>query len=440
MTLLFTSITTIIAVAQQSARWLKAGAKLLPQRQLFLVMVVLLSCFNLTACQPRPSWGEEQKLLAQVWTTIDRAYVDPTFNQQDWWEVRQTYLRQPMSTPYAAYQQIEAMLSTLEDPFTRFLPPANYRSLQTSTAGELNGVGLQIAMDNAGTIRVIAPLEGTPADRAGLQPDDRILTIDDIAVDSWTLDEVANHLRGAANTSVYLKLERDDREFEVKLKREAIEINPVRSKIIPRAIDRQNVAYIRLNQFNGNAVSEMQVAIDRAEAQSVAGYVLDLRGNPGGLLRAGIEIAQMWINEGPIVYTIDRNGISDSADATATILTDKPMVVLVNKGTASAAEVLAGAIQDSGRGLLVGTRTFGKGLIQSLFDMPDGAGLAVTVAKYATPSGRDINRLGIEPNYLVSLENNRTLERKELATERDPQFTEALEVLRQQLTLPETAI
>ena len=432
MKLLFTfALSSLVSALQFFPSLLKNWGRGLNWQKLLLVIPIVVSCWTLTACQPRPSWGEDQKLLAQVWTTIDRAYVDPTFNHQDWWGVRQEYLRKPMPTSKAAYEQISSMLATLEDPFTRFLPPANYRSLQTSTAGELNGVGLQIAMDETGAIRVIAPIEGTPADRAGLQPEDTILKIDDVLVEGWTLDEVANHLRGMTDTQVYLTVQRDERQFEVKLKREAIEINPVRSQILPKALGNRPAAYIRLNQFNGNAVSEMQAAIASAEAKSVAGYILDLRGNPGGLLRAGIEIAQMWINEGPIVYTIDRNGISDSADATASILTDKPLVVLVNKGSASAAEVLAGALQDSGRGVLVGTRTFGKGLIQSLFDMPDGAGLAVTIAKYATPSGRDINKLGIEPDYLVELPNNRVLKQAERGTDRDPQFVKALELLQQ---------
>ena len=338
-----------------------------------------------------------------------------------------------MATPAEAYDEIGDMLATLDDPFTRFLPPANYRSLQTSTAGELNGVGLQIALDESGRIRVIAPLEDTPADRAGLQPDDIVLAIDGIEVRDWTLDEVANHLRGMTDTAVYLSLQRDEKDFEVRLKREAIEINPVRTKIVSRVLGNRSIAYIRLNQFNGNAVNEMRAAIKDSEAKSVAGYILDLRGNPGGLLRAGIEVAQMWIDSGPIVFTIDRNGISDSADATSSILTDKPLVVLVNKGTASASEVLAGALQDSNRAALVGTRTFGKGLIQSLVDMPDGAGLAVTIAKYATPSGRDINKLGIEPDYVVELAGDRVLQRNELGTERDPQFEKALNVMQSRL-------
>ncbi|WP_017326381.1 S41 family peptidase [Synechococcus sp. PCC 7336] len=409
---------------QQGGRWLHAS---------LAFILLAIACLGLTACQPRLQWGDEQKLLAQVWTQVDRAYVDPTFNGQNWWQVRQTFLRQPMPTPEAAYERINVMLATLGDPFTRFLDPASYRSLQTSTSGELNGVGLQIALDESGGVRVIAPLEGTPADRAGLQTDDRIVAVNDEPVRGWSLERVAARLRGLTGTQVYLSVQRGDRQFEVGLKREAIAINPVRSQIFPQQINGQPVAYIRLSQFNANAVAKMRAAIDRAESAGAVGYILDLRGNPGGLLKAGIEIGRMWIDRGPIVFTIDRNGISDSADATGSQLTDAPLVAIVNRGSASASEVLSGALQDTGRAALVGTRTFGKGLIQSIFEMPDETGLAVTIAKYATPSGRDINHQGIEPDVVVELPSDRRLKREELATERDPQFVAALEVLREQV-------
>ena len=161
------------------------------------------------------------------------------------------------------------------------------------------------------------------------------------------------------------------------------------------------VGYIRLTQFNSNAADDMELAIEDLESQGAQGYVLDLRNNPGGLLQAGVEIARLWIDEGAIVYTVNRQGIFDGFNATDSAMTDAPLAVLVNRGTASASEILAGALQDSGRAVLVGDRTFGKGLIQSLFDLSDGSGVAVTVAKYETPSHRDINQLGIEPDEVV---------------------------------------
>ncbi|MEO1132410.1 MAG: S41 family peptidase [Cyanobacteria bacterium J06639_1] len=383
----------------------------------------------LSACQPRLSWGDEQKLLSQAWTTLDRAYVDASFNEQNWWEVRQAFLRKPMPDRDATYAKIVEMMGTLGDPFTRFLNPEAYRSLQTSTAGALSGVGLQIALDEAGDrIRVLIPIEDSPAARAGLQPNDAISTIGDAPTTGMGLDEAAALMRGESGSSVRLGIVRGDRQFDVVLERAEIEIDPVRTQIVKNAIGSESIAYIRLSQFNGNAVDRVAEAIDEAENQHVAGYVLDLRGNPGGLLRAGIEIAQMWLSDATIVYTIDRNGVQDSARATEHRLTAAPLAVLVDRGSASASEVLAGALQDNHRAVLVGTRTFGKGSIQSLFELSDGSGMAVTIAKYMTPAHRDINKLGIEPDITVELPEGQLLTRDRVATASDPQFVRALQV------------
>lgn len=386
------------------------------------MMVLLLG----SACQPRLQWGDEQKLLSQVWTLVDRAYVDETFNDQNWWAVRDHYLRETLPDREATYAAISTMLASLGDPFTRFLDPEHYRSLQTSTAGELVGVGLQIAIDEAQQVRVIAPVEASPADRAGVKAGDRIQAIDDELVAGLNLDEVADRLRGAVGSLVRLTLQRGEAApFDIVIERDVVAIHPVRTQRLRRG--GKTYAYIRLNQFNANASQEMAVVIQQAEADQVAGYVLDLRGNPGGLLQAGIDIARQWLNEGEIVHTLDRNGIQETATANGTALTVSPLVVLVDQGTASASEVLAGALQDNHRARLVGTQTFGKGVIQSLFSLGDGSGVAVTVAKYATPSGRDINKLGIAPDVVVTLEE--PLDREDIATDRDRQLQAALDSL-----------
>jgi carboxyl-terminal processing protease len=397
---------------------------------------------TLTGCQP-PSggirWGEEQKLFAAAWTYVDRAYVDPSFNHQNWWMVRQRTLAQPLADRAATYQAIETMVESLGDPFTRFLDPDHYQSLQTSTSGELSGVGLQIAIDESERVMVITPIEGTPADQAGLQPNDQILAIDEQPVRGLSLDQIAEKMRGPSGTTVQLTLLRDHRTLTIPLIRESIAINPVRSRILPTAWGGQPIAYIRLSQFNGNAAQQVKEAIFAGEAEQVRGYILDLRNDPGGLLQAAIEIAQMWIPQGELVLITDRHGIQDSISAHGQALTTAPLVVLVNQGSASASEVLAGALQDRGRGLLVGSQTFGKGLIQSLFQLPDGSGLAVTTAKYLTPSGRDINKLGIHPDVVADLPSDRLLTYKTLGTDADPQFVKALEVLRQQIAIAHAA-
>ncbi|MDX2271219.1 MAG: S41 family peptidase [Cyanobacteriota bacterium] len=387
---------------------------------------------HLLVCQAQAAslkWGDEQKLLATAWTLVDRAYVDPTFNGQNWWSVRQKALAQPLPDREATYHAIEGMLTSLGDPFTRFLDRQHYQSLQTSTAGELNGVGLQIAIDEAGRVMVISPIEGSPADQAGILTGDQIVAIDQQPTAGMSLDAVAEKMRGASGTGVDLWLQRGERQMSVRLLRAAISIHPVRSKWVAGRRAGETVAYIRLNQFNGNAAQEVKQAIVAAEAQPVAGYILDLRNNPGGLLQAAIEIAQMWIGEGDIVLVTDRNGIQDSIRANSSVLTTAPLVVLVNQGSASASEVLAGALQDAKRAVLVGTQTFGKGLIQSLFDLPDGSGLAITTAKYMTPQGRDINKLGIHPDFVVELPQQ-PLSYEQVASEQDPQFMAALHFLR----------
>ncbi|MGB6013855.1 MAG: S41 family peptidase, partial [Nodosilinea sp.] len=360
------------------------------------------------------------------------------FNHQNWWFTRQRTLEKSLANRADTYQAIQDMLAGLEDPYTRLLPPAQYRSLQTSTAGELTGVGLQISKDDhPGWLRVIAPIEGSPAEQAGIQPQDMVLEIDGTATTDLTLDEAAARMRGRQGTTVTLQLRRPDEPTprQVSLTRDVITLNPVVAalKTTPEG---QRVGYLRLSQFNGNAVDKLAEAVRDLAAQGAEGYLLDLRNNPGGLLQAGIEIARLWLPQGTIVYTVNRQGILDSFEAFGQSITDAPLVVLVNEGTASASEILAGALQDNGRANLVGSTTFGKGLIQSLFDLSDGAGLAVTVAKYETPAHHDINKLGITPDRVVA---SVPLNRDTVATEADPQYQAALEVLSQAATVVASA-
>jgi carboxyl-terminal processing protease len=349
----------------------------------------------------------DQLLLNETWKIVNQAYVDGTFNHQNWWQLREKTLKQPLKDRAATYEAIRQMLATLDDPYTRLLQPAQYRSLQTSTSGELTGVGLQITVNtDTGYLEVIAPIEGSPAAIAHLQPHDQILQIDGVLTTDLTLDEAAEKMRGQRGTVVVLEVKHSGKAEAmetVALKRDRIEINPVRSEV-RKAPDGSPLGYIRLAQFNANATKDLKTAIETLEAQKVKGYILDLRNNPGGLLQAGVEIADLWMDPQPIVYTVDRHGLLGSFEATSPALTHAPLVVLVNRGTASASEILAGALQDTGRATLVGERTFGKGAIQSLFDLSDGSGLAVTIATYETPNHRNINKVGIEPNREVLLD------------------------------------
>ncbi|HEY9646210.1 MAG TPA: carboxyl-terminal processing protease CtpA [Chroococcidiopsis sp.] len=392
-------------------------------------LLLVLSLFLATswAVLPADAFTDEQKLLSEVWRIVDRAYVDDTFNHQNWWFVRQTALRQPLKDRDATYEAIQAMLASLDDPFTRLLKPDQYRSLQTNTSGALTGVGLQIAQDGqSGELRVIAPIEGSPAAQAGIKPRDRVLMIDDVPATALSLDEAADRMRGPIGSRVTLTIQPESgASFRTELVRDRISLNPVYAEVRTQSPG-VDIGYIRLNQFNANATSEVAHAISGLKSKGADAYILDLRNNPGGLLQAGIDIARLWLKDGTIVYTVNREGIQDSFSADGKALTDAPLVVLVNQGTASASEILAGALQDNGRAKLVGDRTFGKGLIQSLFNLSDGSGLAVTIAKYETPNHHDINRQGIVPDVVVPLE---PVSHNQIATAADSQYQAAVNLL-----------
>ncbi|MCG9884030.1 MAG: S41 family peptidase [Cyanobacteria bacterium] len=392
---------------------------------------------------PALALTQEQKLLNEAWRTVNRAYLDDSFNHQNWWWVRERLLRRGLGDREETYGVIREMLASLGDPFTRFLNPEQYRSLQTNTSGALTGVGLQIALNgDGGRLTVVAPLVGSPAERAEILPGDEVLEIDGVPTADLTLDEAAERMRGPQGTAVVLLVATPGKApRRVSLVRAHIEINPVIWQVRSTA-DGLKVGYLRLSQFNGNAPEEVAHAIAALEREGVAGYVLDLRNNPGGLLQAGIAIARQWIDEGTIVYTVNRQGVLDSFEATGDALTALPLVVLVNRGTASASEILAGALQDNGRAVLVGERTFGKGLIQSLFDLSDGSGVAVTIAKYETPNRRDINQSGIAPDIKVEGVPPTVTETRRsdtLEAGQDPQYDAAAAALRDRVAAQPSA-
>ncbi|MBE8990927.1 carboxyl-terminal processing protease CtpA [Nostoc sp. LEGE 12450] len=405
-------------------------------KQVFRVGFSLLMAFWLafgTLTQPAVALTGEQKLVSEVWRIVNRTYLDETFNHQNWAAVRQKVLEKPLTDANASYTAIGKMLKSLDDPFTRFLDPEQYRSLKVNTSGELTGVGLQIVLNpETGKLEVVAPIAGSPADKAGIRPRDRILKIEGVPTKNLTLDEAATKMRGPSGSLVNLLIERDgEPETEIRLTRDRIALNPVVSELRV-STEGTSIGYLRLTQFNANASMELAHAISSLEKKGAAAYILDLRNNPGGLLQSGIEIARQWLDSGTIVYTVNRQGIQGSFEALGPALTNDPLVILVNQGTASASEILAGALQDNGRAQLVGETTFGKGLIQSLFELSDGSGLAVTIAKYETPQHRDINKLGIKPDKVISQD---PINREQIGTEADLQYQAAVELLKKDLVV-----
>lgn len=381
-----------------------------------------------------------KELVDEVWQIIDRTYVDGTFNQQDWRAIRKEYLNRDYATPDAAYEAIRKMLSALNDPYTRFMDPTEFKNMQIDTSGELTGVGIQLSQDEeTKQLIVVSPIEDSPAFAAGILAKDVIIKIDDKSTAGMDVNDAVNLIRGPVGTQVRITVRRDSADKPVEktfvISRARIEIHPVRFSLREEGPER--VGYIRLNQFSSNATAEMRDAIKKLEADGVSGYILDLRSNPGGLLRGSVEIAQMWLNEGAIVSTVDRYGETNRESASRRALTDKPVVVLINEGSASASEILSGALQDNKRAVIVGMKSFGKGLVQSVRPLGDGSGLAVTIAKYFTPNGRDINKHGIDPDEVVELTEAQIEElsknRDQIGTLADPQYAKALAVLQRQI-------
>ncbi len=379
-----------------------------------------------------------KEIVDEVWQIIYRQYVDGTFNQVDWQAVRKEYLDKKYTDKEQAYKSIREMLKKLDDPYTRFMDPKEFKNMQVDTSGELTGVGITIGLDeDTKKLTVIAPLEDTPAFKAGILAKDVITKIDGKSTEGMDTSEAVTLIRGEPGSKVKLTISRSgEKPRNYIITRAKIEIHPVDYSL--KQTPAGKTGYIRLKQFSANASKEMREAIRDLEKKNVDGYVLDLRNNPGGLLFSSIEIARMWLKDGTIVSTIDRKGLVEKEAASGRSLTEKPLVVLVDKGSASASEILSGALQDNDRAVLVGSKTFGKGLVQSVRPLFDGSGVAVTIAKYLTPSGRDINKAGIKPDIKVELsdEQRQNLwlkERDKLATLQDPQFAKAIEQLKKEI-------
>ena len=320
------------------------------------------------------------------------------------------------------------MLNNLNDPYTRFLDPKQFNEMRIDTSGELTGVGIQIIKDSeTDNLIIVSPIEGTPASKAGIKAKDKIISIDDISTKNMEIDQAVKLIRGKEGTKVKLGISRNEDIFYKSLLREKIELKSVTSKI-NSSKDGFLIGYVRIKQFNANASKEMKSTLIDLENKNISGYVLDLRSNPGGLLESSIDISRQFINKGIIVSTLSRNGFREVKKGNGRALTNKPLVVLVNEGSASASEIVSGAIKDNQRGKLVGQKTFGKGLVQSMRTLIDGSGLTVTVAKYLTPNGTDINKFGINPDISVKMNLKPILE-KDIGTRKDKQYKTAENVL-----------
>ena len=348
---------------------------------------------------PAQALSDAQQLVVEAWRLVNQSYVDPSrFEAVHWKRLRQKTLEQPIDTSADAYAAIGAMLAPLGDPYTRLLRPEEYSSLKANTRGSVSGVGLQLALRSIDDrIVVIAPLDGSPAAEAGIASGTAVLAVNGSSTRQLGLEGTASLLRGTAGSRVLLLLETPGgQRRELELERRTVDLRPVRHRLIQ--LGSRRLGYLRITQFAEPVPAQVQEALTSEAFAAIDGLILDLRNNSGGLVSAGLAVANQLLDNEPIVTTQDRNGLSSPAQAGPGLLYGGPLLTLVNGGTASASEILAGALQDDGRSLLLGSRTFGKGLIQTLIPLGDGSGLAVTVARYLTPSGRDIQHQGIEPN------------------------------------------
>ena len=374
-----------------------------------------------------------KEVIDQVWQIVYRDYLDSSgdYDEKSWRQLRSKLLNKSFAGNAESYEAIRGMLASLNDPYTRFLDPKQFKEMRIDTSGELMGVGIQLSLDTkTKELVVVSPIEGTPASRAGVLSKDVIVSIDGNSTKGMSTEDAVKLIRGPEGSDVILGLRRGDQVLDVPLTRARIEINAVTYRL-NKTKDQQKIGYIRLKQFNANAAKEMRQAAKSLEEQGAEGYVLDLRGNPGGLLEASIDIARQWLNEGIIVSTRTREGIRDVRRATGSAITDKPLVVLIDQGSASASEILSGSLQDNSRAELVGQKTFGKGLVQAVRGLSDGSGLTVTIAKYLTPKGTDIHKNGIEPDVTsVMTEDqlkNFTIEK--LGSSQDSQYIDAQTLL-----------
>jgi len=317
--------------------------------------------------------------------------------------VRSDYVEKPEDAKLIE-AAINGMLTAL-DPHSAYLNPKHFRDMQVQTRGEFGGLGIEVTMEN-GVVKVVSPIEDTPASRAGLMSGDLITHLDKEQILGLTLQEAVEKMRGPVNSPITLTIVRKgvDDPFDVKVVRDVIHINPVKYDV-----EGDDIGYIRITTFNEQTTANLQKAIDDLKKQigpKLKGYIVDLRNNPGGLLDQAISVSDTFLDQGAIVLTRGRNlEETQRSNARPGDLADgKQIIVLINGGSASASEIVAGALQDHHRATIIGTRSFGKGSVQTIIPLGSNGALRLTTARYYTPSGRSIQAKGIEPEAVVEEE------------------------------------
>ncbi len=349
------------------------------------------------------SLTEEQKFVAEAWRTVDATFLDRTFNGQDWFQLRENYVKRKYKNMAEAQEATTEMISKLGDKYTRYLTPAKYQSLVDSATGTLAGVGVEIATNKNGLVMVSDVEPNSPAQKAGLMPNDLFIEGDGFKFDKTTTpDDVALKLRGPVGSRVGVTVSRDGETKDFIITREPIKVTSVRSYVA-----KGNVGVIRIKSFSGTTVELVKEKVEELKKKGVKEIVFDLRSNPGGLLPGGVETAGLFLEANkPVVFVVSNKGVVDSQETFADGMDlETPLVILVDHNTASAAEVFTAALKENGRAKVVGEQTFGKGIIQTIRELSDkNGGVAVTVARYETPKHNDINKSGITVDVSTNVE------------------------------------
>ena len=358
-----------------------------------------------------------QKLFDKTWKVISREYYEPSLNNQNWYRWKEHY-RNKIKTDEDARVAIDTMIASLNEPYTRFMPKKDFEDLTTSITSKIYGIGVNI-YSNAGKIEIFNVMPATPADFAQLKQGDIITAVNGKDISGMNVSDVAAIVRGPENSVVELTILRNNKKLTKKIKRKEIKIKSVKSSVLDN-----HIGYIQILSFmNGTTPNEFLEALENTK--NTDSLILDLRGNTGGLLDNAVFIADMFINNGTIVDIIYRNGYKKSIKAQDEHFgMQKPVVVLVNGASASASEILSGALKDTHKATLVGRKTFGKGLVQKVVPLPNQTGVNVTIARYLTPNGTDINKLGIKPDIEVGNEFDFFV-----GNQKDEQLEKAKEVL-----------
>ena len=363
-----------------------------------------------------------KKLFLNSWKIIKKRYYDATLNHQDWDRWKERYIN-VIETEEDSYLAINTMLASLDDPYSRFLSASEYSEQTTSIDSKIVGIGVNIT-SVSGKIVVVNTVDSTPAQKSGIKAGDILYKVDGNDVHGKNISEIAQLIRGEAGTTVTIQLLRDGKKLTKTLTREEITIKSVNHQILP-----ENIGYIQITSFLGANVAD-DFLNSMTSLKSTKGLILDLRGNTGGLLPNAVIVADMFLNGGNIVSIVDRNGIKSDITAQGKISTiSKPVVVLVDGATASASEIVSGALKDSNVAVLVGEKTYGKGMVQKIYPMPNQTGMNLTIAKYLTPNGSDINKKGITPDYVVKFTE------KDYYSKKDPQLDEAKKIMNKMCSL-----